>query len=315
MEDELVTLSPRMPKGGEEFYDVAIIGYGPAGASAALTLVRANRTVCLFDGEEAQDAGRRIRGALNVDGQELVAVKRAFREQLAQYPLVVHHEPVISVEKHRKELTVASSVRAVQCRKIIFATGLRQALPAIPGIQELYGVSVFHCAYCHGWEARGQRWALLGSGEAVIGLALVMQAWTHELALLTNGISLYDAKHVSLLEQAGIGLYEDEIARLESTNGKLAGVRFTSGRLILTDVLFVKPDVRQGTTLVYDVGCVDTLDELIPSRQMGQTRVPGVYAAGDCRLPLQQFSIASGDGVTVATGVNNDLALEPFRTT
>lgn len=306
-------ISPTCRNNPHSVYDIAIIGYGPAGASAALTLVRANRSVLVFDSrDEKLDENRRIHGDLNVDGHYLASVKKSFRKQVEQYPLIVHQESVISIEKHDTELTVVTPLRSVQCRKVILATGLRHAIPAINGLEELYGVSVFHCAYCHGWEVRNQRWALLGSGDTAIGLALVMLAWTDQLTLFTNGVSNSGSKYLHLLGEAGVKIYEDRIAGLEGRRGRLEGVRLMSGNLIPADVLFVKPSVRQGTPLVRNMGCVDTLDELIPTRQMGQTRVSGVYAAGDCRLPLQQFSIASGDGVTVAMGVNNDIALGYF---
>lgn len=67
-------------------------------------------------------------------------------------------------------------------RKLLLATGMKDSLPAIDGFAELWGSSIFHCPYCHGWEVRDQPLAIYGKGEVGLEMTLMLTRWSRVLA-------------------------------------------------------------------------------------------------------------------------------------
>jgi thioredoxin reductase len=300
----------------ESVYDVAIIGGGPAGTSAALTLGRANREVILFDDKQPRNAAHtRIRGVSGFDGASRQSVYRKELRQLTAYPNITA-VPTRVTGLHRLTngigFRVATCDRQVMARRVIFATGLRDILPPVPGLDRLYGRSVFHCAYCDGWEVRNRPWVFMGAGPEAIGASLILISLNRDVVLCTNGITC-NPHWRRLTERVGLAVHEERVLILETAKGRLVGLSLESGCTIACEALFLKPVVRQTSHLLVEMGCIDDIDQTpVPSNASGQTCVPGVFVAGDCRLPWHQIGIAIGDGIKVAMSVNAGLALEPY---
>ena len=139
-------------------WDVVIVGAGPAGLSAALVLGRACRKVLLCDrGTPRNWASRSMHAFVTRDGIEPKAFRALAHEELASYPGVKFRRiKVEGAEPLRGGGFRVSFVGAapVETRKLLLATGLLDPLPLVPGIEKYFGVSVFQCPYCHGWEMR-----------------------------------------------------------------------------------------------------------------------------------------------------------------
>ena len=72
-------------------------------------------------------------------------------------------------------------------RKLLLATGVTDELPAVEGVRELYGTSVFHCPYCDGWGVRDQPLAAYGDADDAIGMALSLLTWSSDVVVCTDG--------------------------------------------------------------------------------------------------------------------------------
>jgi thioredoxin reductase len=73
-------------------------------------------------------------------------------------------------------------------RKLLLATGMKDTLPAIDGFAELWGGSVFHCPYCHGWAVRDQPLAIDGKGEVGLEMSFMLTSWSRDLVLCSDGV-------------------------------------------------------------------------------------------------------------------------------
>jgi thioredoxin reductase len=138
-------------------YDVVVVGAGPAGLSAALTLGRARRPTLLIDGGPGRNSpSEGVHNFLTRDGIAPAELRTIALEQLTAYPAVqiraASADRVQAVDREF-DLALAGGDR-VRTRRLLLATGVLDELPAIPGLAERWGRSVVHCPYCHGWERR-----------------------------------------------------------------------------------------------------------------------------------------------------------------
>jgi thioredoxin reductase len=176
--------------------DVVIVGGGPAGLNAALTLGRARRSVLLVDSGRPRNApAQAVHGFLTRDGLPPAELRRIGRQQLAAYPTVeVRDTEVLDVrivgEPSGGFLVTLAEGSVTRARRLLLATGLVDQLPPIDGLAELWGNSVLHCPYCHGFEVRGQALAVLGGDPRAIQLAAHLTRFSPDVALCTNGAPL-----------------------------------------------------------------------------------------------------------------------------
>lgn len=142
-------------------FDVIIIGGSFAGQAAALQLARARRRILLIDaGQPRNRFAKSSHGFLGQDGQSPSAIMAAATKQLVSYPTVeLDNGEVRDVRKdgHGFRVSLANGREEATARHIL-ATGVRDTLPALPGLNERWGVSVLHCPYCHGYELQQRPW-------------------------------------------------------------------------------------------------------------------------------------------------------------
>jgi thioredoxin reductase len=185
-------------------YDVVIVGGGPAGLSAALVLGRCRRRVLLCDaGQPRNAASAHLHGYLTRDGINPREFLRLGRSELAQYDTVEVRDVHVTdarCESSRFSTTLATG-ETVCSRKLLLATGVVDNVPAIEGLRELYGKSIFHCPYCDGWELREQPMVVYGRGERGYGLSLELTGWTRDMVLLTDGPCELDEDQRERLER------------------------------------------------------------------------------------------------------------------
>src|SRR4051794_24193462 len=144
-------------------HDAVIVGGGPAGLSAALVLGRANKRVLVVDDDRPANAvSQGVGGLLGHDRVKPADLRRSGRGQLEAHANVdVRHGAVEDVEATADGFVVTPTDGApVRARAIVLAHGLRYDPPPLPGIEALWGRSVFHCAFCDGWEVRERPLAL-----------------------------------------------------------------------------------------------------------------------------------------------------------
>jgi thioredoxin reductase len=291
-------------------YDVIILGGGPAGLSAALTLGRARKRVLVCDaGARRNAAAARVHTFVTRDGTPPAEFRRIAWEQLAAYPGVAHREAravALTRDADRLLVTLEDGGR-VSAARIVLALGVIDVLPDdLPGYRELWGASIFQCPYCHGWEVQDRRFAWLAPGPEMLGFAAFLTGWSSDVVALTAGKFAVDPAARADLQRAGVRLDERPLKRLHATDGALAAIEFADGELLARDVLFARPPQRQ-TELVRSLGLELDAHGYVRVDAHGQTSMPGVYAAGDLSTPLQAALLAAAAGMQVAAALNHEL--------
>jgi thioredoxin reductase len=293
-------------------FDVIIVGAGPAGLSAALILGRCRRRVLVLDTNEPRNyASRAVHGFLTRDGLPPRELRRIGREQLRRYDsvkLAMKRATRARALKGGFEVTVAGGKR-VRCRKLLIATGVIDELPAIDGLEPLYGRSVFHCPYCDGWESRDKRLVAYSRSANGVGLAIQLQVWSDDIVLCTDGVRL-TPKHIERLQQHDIPWYHQKIARLDGTKGQLRRVVFTDGHAIDRSVMFFSMPQRQASDLATQLGCGYTARGAVRTGEYEASEIPGVYVAGDASKLVQLAIVAAAEGAQAAFAINSDLIKE-----
>jgi thioredoxin reductase len=291
----------------EAAYDAVIVGGGPAGLSAALVLGRANKRVLVVDeGRPANAVSQGVGGLLGHDRVKPAELRRDGRRQLEEHADVeVRHGAVEDAEPTADGFSVTFPDAApVRAHAIVLAHGLRYDPPPLPGIEALWGRSVFHCAFCDGWEVRDRPLALHGSGPAAVRSALLLANWSSDVVLCTDGAPNPDG---ALLAAAGVRVRTEAIARLAGDDGRLERIEFAHGPAEPREALFVNTRRDQPNGLAASLGCELTEAGTIVTDGDGRTNVPGVYAAGDAATAhSRSVANAIGTGSRVAYAVALD---------
>ena len=295
-------------------YDVIIIGGSFAGLSAAMQLARARRQVLLVDAARPRNRyAAHAHGFLGQDGvppQEIVANARA---QLARYPTVsfLDGEAIQALAQDGGFAVVMAGGEQVRGARLILATGMRDELPPLPGLQARWGQTVLHCPYCHGFEVAGEPLGVLAAHPMSVHQAMLLPDWG-PTTYFTQGQfepSPEDARH---LGARGVHVERTPVVALLGDAPALTGVVLADGRELPLRALFVASRVHMASPLAGQLGCEfdeGPLGPVIRVDDMKQTTVPGVFAAGDASTPMSNATLASASGVMAGVCAHRSLVM------
>src|SRR5437764_893587 len=237
-------------------FDVVVVGAGPAGLSAALMLGRCRRRVLVCDlGEPRNRRSRALHGYLTRDGIEPPALNDLGRRELGAYGVVFRCVGVTGARRDGASYRVTFANGGEEStRYLLLATGVVDDLPGIPGFEECYGRSIFHCPYCDGWEWRDRRLAAFGRGKDVAGLALGLRTWSADVMVCTHGARL-EAAHCERLARNGIAVRTEPLAELTHAEGQLSRIVFAGGEAVERDALFFTTGQHPQSPLAVALGC------------------------------------------------------------
>lgn len=264
-------------------YDVIVIGGGPAGLQAALTLGRMHRDVLLLDsGEYRNGTVEHAHNYATHDGIAPAELRRLARADLAAYDTVEIREVAAErVEQDGDEFVVHLSTGTERSAVLVLATGVKDALPDVPGLADAWGREIAHCPFCHGHEFAGGRIALDVEGP--------------HLERLT-----------AMLSRIG--------AELVPVSGRVLGVERRAGGLDLTlddgkihvDGMFIAPAFSQSAPFAAQLGLVLNESGCVRVTAFQGTSVAGVFAAGDAAhvpdLPMPMSSIVTSQAAGMVAG-------------
>ena len=296
--------------------DVIIVGAGPAGLSAALVLARACRTVLVFDHNQPRNAATaHMHGYLTREGIAPADFRRIARNDLARYESVrLEAGEVVEARCIEGGFQVQlADGRTCRSRKLLVATGVVDNVPEVPGLQELYGKSVFHCPFCDGWELRNQGLAVYGRGRRGHGLSMELLGWSRDVVLCPDGPAELDDQHREELARNGIQIREDRILRLEGRDGQLETVIFEDGPPLPRRGLFFTTGQYQASPLARALGCDFNEKGTVHTGRHETTTVPGLYVAGDASRDVQWVIVAAAEGAEAAFAITQDLIKEGWR--
>jgi thioredoxin reductase len=298
-------------------YDVVVVGGGPAGLSAALMLGRCRRSVLVCDtGKPRNRASQALHGYLTRDGippREFLAIAR---KELRQYLTVEMRQVEVQGAECRAdgrfEVTLESG-EWVTSRKLLLATGVSDNIPRIPGIDDLYGRSVFHCPYCDAFELGDQPLAIYGKGAKGVGLSLTLTAWSRDLVLCTDGPGEIEDDDRERLARNGIALREERIERLDGEEGILSHIVFAGGERLARRAMFFTTGQSQQSALAVKLGCELNDKGTVRTGKYESTHLPGLFVCGDASRAVQWVIVAASEGAEAAFAINADLLKEDLR--
>ena len=292
-------------------YDVAIVGGGPAGLSAAVWLARYLHRVVLVDsGDPRNWATRSINGFLGLPHVRPAELRRIGRAECRRYGVALVDGIVDRVEKHdddRFALVLESGAR-YEGRRLLLAIGIRDVWPDIPGLARVYGETAHVCPDCDGYESRSARVVVVGSGRRAVAMALKLTTWTRHLAICTNGAEArIDDSLCAKLDALEIPVHLAPIVRVREVEGALREIELEGGHPIPCERLFFSIAQHAADDLGAQLGCDRDEDGQILIDERGHTSVHNVFAAGDI-VPGPQLAIAAAaDGAIAALAIHQSL--------
>lgn len=295
-------------------YDVVIVGGSSAGLSAALALGRARRRVVVLDsGKPCNRFSHASHGFLTRDGVAPSELVQIARDQLKPYETVeVRDEMVTQITREGSGFRVETEAGdTLTSRRVLLATGLKDELPSIPGLEPLWGKSVFHCPYCDGWEVRDQPLVVHGGGEMGFHRVKMLRQWTDQLTWCTDGEAIAEDRR-DLLTRHGVSVIETRLVAVEATGEQIERIVFEDGSTLPLKAMFVAPKNTHPMPFAEQLGCKVNERGMIEIDLLGKTSVPGVYAAGDLSTPFRSVAVAVSQGYCAGAGINADLTEEDF---
>ena len=297
-----------------KIFDVIIIGGSYSGLAAAMSLGRALRPVLIIDGGEPCNRQTPYsHNFLTQDGQTPKQIFTSAREQVAQYHTVTFYDGLaLSGSKTETGFAIRTQANEVfTAKKLLFATGLKDIMPALPGFATCWGISIIHCPYCHGYEVRNQKTGIIGNGDDGFHYARLISNWTQELLLFTNGASTLTADQTAKIKEHNIQIIPTNIDRIEHENGRIKNVVFQDHSKVAVDVVYARPAFEQHSAIPTAFGCELTAQGLLKVDLFQKTTVAGIYASGDSSSG-RAVAIAVSTGTFAGASLNHELIEEEF---
>lgn len=290
-------------------YDVIVIGGSYAGMAAALQLARGRRQVLVIDaGVRRNRFATFSHGLLGQDGKSPSAIAEEAKAQLLKYPNITWLQGLVdTAEKHGDSFSVVSSNKSFSAKRLILATGVTDHLPAIPGLQDRWGISIFHCPYCHGYELNQGPLGVLAVSEASLHQAMLIPDWG-PTTLFTNNCFTPDEAQREQLAARNVRIETETVSEIIGEQSAI--IKLDNGRLVELAGLFVASLTQPSNRIAQDLGCEiaeSPVGFYVKTDELKQTSVPGVFACGDLARPMGSVTFAIGDGAQAGFATHRSL--------
>lgn len=300
-------------------YEVIIIGGGPAGLSAGLYTSRDRLRSLLI---ERGPPGGQITNAELVEnypgfaqGISGLELGQLIHQQATRYGLETLQAEATGLELEGEKRVVITTKGKFSAKALIIASGSERSKLGIAGEEELTGKGVSYCATCDGPFFKDSTVAVVGGGNAAITEALHLAKFASRVKVIHRRHELRATRILQEKAQAEPKIEflwdtkvegiegKDRVKRLNLSNAK-------SGEKSNLDVagVFVAVGLKPNTNYLKGVLPLDDAGYIITNEKM-ETKIPGVFAAGDVRLnSARQAITAAGDGATAAVFVEKFLS-------
>lgn len=307
------------PDDPDAIHDVAIVGGGPAGLSAAIWLGRYLHTVVLIDsGDPRNWETYGVNGYLGLPGIRPPDLRGAGREECRRLGVELVDAVAKTVEKVSDDEFVVTldEGRQLRARRLLLAIGIRDIWPDVPGLEHIYGANAHVCPDCDGFQTRGKKTAVLGSGRKAVSLALNLTTWTRDLVILTNGEDpgLDREEYCRKLDALNIPVLTERIRRIDYNGSEIYSLEFENGMCLDADKVFFsigqEPADAYEDGLCGQLGCKRDDEGNIVVDRHGHTSVYNVFAAGDITPGPQLAVAAAAEGAIAALAIHKSLVPE-----
>ena len=302
----------------EPILDCLVIGGGPAGLTAAIYLARFHLDILVVDGGKSRASlipcTRNHAGYPDgIEGKDLL---KRMRDQACKYGAKIETEFVTKLEHDDEGLFKATwGSGSATARTVLLATGVTNRRP--PMDEELHDDAlarglVRYCPICDGYEVTDKKVGVIGSDSHGVAEALFIRSYTADVTLIAPDKALQLKQEDSKkLTEAGIDCVDGPAQAVAISNGCIV-VDTAEGHYTF-DSIYPALGSDTHTQLGEMVGADLSKDDCIKVDSHQRTSVPGLYAAGDVVIGLDQISHAMGEGGVAATSIRNDLCAEQPR--
>lgn len=293
--------------------DVAVVGSGPAGITAALYAKRKELKVRLFEAEalggQAADAlwVENYPGIEGLRGDELT---QRMADHLKQFGVEVEEAAeVTSIRKKNSyfELSVNRGEETVKAKAVILCTGSKNKTLNVPGEKELYGKGVSYCATCDGPAFKGKTVAVVGAGNSGANAAVFFAGICKKVFLVEAGERpCFDMVYGKRLKEAGVEVLLSSLAKSIEGKDRVEAVSVEDTKTgktkkVAVDGVFVYIGFNPMNKLAKSLGLKLGKKGYVQVNEGNGTSLPGVFAAGDITGQVAQIVVAAGSGAIAAT--------------
>ncbi len=301
-------------------YDVAVIGGGPAGISAAIYTARKGLKTALI----AERLGGQVQDTMGIEN--LISVPYTEGPQLAAqlfqhvsaYPVeIVQHRRVKEIRNAEIKTVEFESGEKLVAKSIILATGARWRELGIPGEKEYVGRGVAYCPHCDGPFYKGKKVAVVGGGNSGVEAAIDLAGIVKEVVLFEFNEHLKAdeilVKKLKSLTNVSI-VTSARTTQILAAQGKVAALEYEDRKTkkletVDLDGVFIQIGLIPNTQFIKGLVELSKHGEIIIDEK-GRTSTPGIYAAGDVTtVPYKQIIIAMGEGAKAALATFEDQLL------
>ncbi|OXS79389.1 thioredoxin-disulfide reductase [Domibacillus enclensis] len=295
----------------EKVYDVIIIGAGPAGMTAAVYTSRANLSTLMIErgvpgGQMANtEEVENYPGYDHILGPEL---STKMFDHSKKFGAEYAYGDIKSITDGKEYKTINAGSKQYKARAIIITTGAQYKKIGVPGENELGGRGVSYCAVCDGAFFKEKDLVVVGGGDSAVEEGVYLTRFAKKVTIVHRRDELRAQK---ILQDRAFAnekvdfIWSHTVKEINEKDGKVGGVTLVSTengeeREFPADGVFIYIGMVPLTKPFLDLGITNDEGYIVTNEKM-ETKIPGIYAAGDVREKmLRQIVTATGDGSIAA---------------
>lgn len=308
-------LNQQLDMKNSDLLDVIIVGGSYAGLSAAMSLGRSLRKVLVLDnGKPCNRQTPYSHNFITHDGEKPLEILKTAKKQVENYDTITFFEG-LAIEGKKTENgfeVITENGESFKAKKLIFATGITDDIPNIKGFKECWGISLIHCPYCHGYEFRNRKTAIIANGDRGFHLSSIIKNLTDDITIFTRGEACFTDEQLQKLSENKISIIETEIEEMVHHKGSVDYLSLNNSKKLNFDAVYGAFHFKQHSDIPGSLGCKFTEHGHLVVDHKQMTTEAGIYACGDNSSILRSVANAVHTGNFTGAMVNMELSNEVF---